>query len=342
MELTVSQVAKYIDGKVEGDESAVIFGVAKIEDAGEGEISFISNPKYAKYIDSTQASAVIVGYDFPATEKTIIRTENPYVAFLKLLSYFHPQKEMLEEGIHATAVVHPSVFVGEDTRIGANVVIGKNSVIGKDCRIFPNVVIGEDVQVGDKTTIYANVTIREQVHIGRKVIIHSGTVIGSDGFGFAREGEVYQKIPQVGIVIIEDEVEIGANCTIDRATLGQTIICRGCKLDNLIQVAHNVVIGENTVIAAQSGVAGSTKVGKNTIIGGQVGIVGHIELSDNIIIGAQSGVTKNFPEKSVLFGYPARPIMQAKREEAALRKLPQLLKRISELERQIKQLKEES
>ena len=341
MDLTVDQIARFIDGVVEGDGSEIIFGIAKIEDAGAGEITFISNPKYAKFIDETKASAVIVANDFPKTHKTIIRTANPYVAFLKLLNYFHPPKEMLDEGIHSTAVIHPSVFIGEGTRIGAGVVIGKNSVIGKDCRIFPNVVIGEDVQIGDKTIIYANVTVREQVHIGQKVIIHSGTVIGSDGFGFAPEGEMYRKIPQVGIVIIEDEVEIGANCAIDRATIGQTIIRRGAKLDNLIQIAHNVVVGENTVIAAQAGIAGSTKIGKHAIIGGQVGIVGHIELGDDVTIGAQSGVTKAFPDKTVLFGYPARPIMQAKREEAALRKLPQLLKRISELEQQIEQLKKE-
>ncbi|NOZ60624.1 MAG: UDP-3-O-(3-hydroxymyristoyl)glucosamine N-acyltransferase [Calditrichaeota bacterium] len=338
MELTVSQIARFVDGTLEGDGSAIVYGVAKIEDARDGEIAFISNPKYAKFIESTQASAVIVGHDFPATEKTIIRTANPYVAFLRVLRYFHPRKEMLDEGIHPSAVIHPSVFVGEGTRIGAGVVIGKNSVIAKDCQIFPNVVIGEDVQVGDKTLIYANVTLREQVHIGRNVIIHSGTVIGSDGFGFAREGEIYHKIPQVGIVIVEDDVEIGANCTIDRATLGQTIIRKGVKLDNLIQVAHNVEIGENTVIAAQSGIAGSTKLGKNVVIGGQVGIVGHIEIADQVTIAAQSGVTKPLPSKIVVFGYPARPIMQAKREEAALRKLPQLLKRISELEAKITRL----
>ncbi|OQX88517.1 hypothetical protein B6D60_02095 [candidate division KSB1 bacterium 4484_87] len=341
MELTVSQVAKFISGKLEGDGSAPVYGVAKIEDAHEGEVTFISNPKYAKFIDSSSASAIIVGMDFPATDKTIIRTENPYVAFLRVLRYFHPQKEMLEEGIHSSAVIDPSVFVGDDTRIGAGVVIGKNSVIGKNCRIFPNVVIGEDVQVGDNTLIYANVTLREQVHIGRNVIIHSGTIIGSDGFGFAREGDIYHKIPQVGIVIVEDDVEIGANCTIDRATLGQTIIRKGVKLDNLIQVAHNVDIGENTVIAAQSGIAGSTKLGKNGIVGGQVGIVGHIEIGDYVTIAAQSGVSKPLASKTVVFGYPARPIMQAKREEAALRKLPDLLKRISELEDKIRRMEKE-
>lgn len=332
MELSLSQVSKFVDGKLEGEASIKISGVAKIEDAKPGELTFISNPKYAKFIESTEASAIIVSEDFPNTEKPVIRTKNAYFSFLKLLRYFHPQLEMLEVGIHPTAVIHESVKIGKHTRIGAGVVIDKNCVIGENTRILPNVTVGNEVEIGNDTLIYSNVVLREQVRVGANVIIHSGTIVGSDGFGFAREGEIYHKIPQVGIVIIEDQVEIGANCTIDRATLGATIIRKGAKLDNLIQIAHNVVVGENTVIAAQTGISGSTKIGRNGIIGGQVGFVGHIEVGDNVTIGAQSGVSKALPSNSIYFGYPAKPIMQAKREEAAIRKLPDVLKRISELE----------
>jgi len=332
MELSLAEIAEMVQGDLEGDSTINIHDVAKIEDAGKGKVTFISNPRYAKYIDTTNASAVIVSKDFPRTAKPIIRTQNPYFSFLQVLKVFHPSCETLAEGIHTSAIIDETTKLGANARIGACVVIDKKCRIGENVSIYPGVVIGPEVEIGKNTIIYANVVLREQVRIGNDVIIHSGTVIGSDGFGFAKEGQRYHKIPQVGTVVIEDDVEIGANCTIDRATLGQTIIHKGVKLDNLIQVAHNVEIGENTVIAAQTGISGSTKIGKNAVIGGQVGFVGHIEIGDNTTIGAQSGVSKSLPPNSVYFGYPARPIMQAKREEAALRKLPDLLKKISELE----------
>ncbi|OQX95099.1 hypothetical protein B6I21_07165 [candidate division KSB1 bacterium 4572_119] len=338
MELTLAQIAEFVDGELKGDGSIKIDGVAKVEDAKPGEITFITNPRYEKFIDTTNASAVLVGKDFPETSKTVIRTENAYFSFLKLLRYFHPHVEMLPEGIHPSAVIDETAVIGKNTRIGACVVVGKNSVIGENVQLYPGVVVGQDVEIGNNSLIFANVVFREQVRVGNNVIIHSGTVVGSDGFGFAREGEIYHKIPQVGIVIIEDNVEIGAGCTIDRATLGATIIRNGVKLDNLIQIAHNVEVGENTVIAAQTGISGSTKLGKNSIIGGQVGFVGHIEVGDGVTVAAQSGVSKPLPPNSVYFGYPARPIMQAKREEAAVRKLPDLLKRINELESKINEL----
>ncbi len=338
MELSLAEIAKIVQGELEGDGAINIYNVAKIEEANKGEITFISNPKYAKYIDSTNASAVIVTQDFPETKKPIIRTQNPYFSFLKILRIFHPPQEMLKKGIHPTAIVDQSTKIGANIRIGAGVIIDKNCKIGDNVMIYPGVVIGQEVEIGNNTLIYANVSLREQVKIGNNVIIHSCTVVGSDGFGFAKEGPLYHKIPQVGTVIIEDDVEIGANCTIDRATLGATIIHKGVKLDNLIQVAHNVEIGENTVIAAQAGISGSTRIGKNVIIGGQVGFVGHIEIGDNTTIGAQSGVSKSLPPNSVYFGYPARPIMQAKREEAALRKLPELLKRIAAIEAKLEDL----
>jgi len=338
MNISLAKIAELVNGNVEGDDSIQISGLGKIEQAQPGQITFISNPKYQKFIETTKASAVLVSQDFPPVSKTVVRTENPYVAFLQLLKFFHPPLEMIEPGIHASAVIDSTAKIGDQVRIGAGVVIGKNCVIGDRTIIYPGVVIGPEVAVGSNTVLHANVVLREQVKIGNNVILHSGVIVGSDGFGFAREGVLYHKIPQVGIVIIEDDVEIGANCTIDRATLGATIIRQGVKLDNLIQVAHNVEIGENTVIAAQTGISGSTKIGKNAIVGGQVGFVGHIEVGDGVTVGAQSGVSKNLPPNAVYFGYPAKPIMQAKREEAAFRRLPDLLKRVSELEAKIAKL----
>lgn len=336
MEILLNDIADAVQGSLQGDGALKITGIAKIEEAGPGEITFISNPKYAKFIETTGASAVLVGNDFPATDKTIVRTENPYHAFLITLRLFHPHTEHIPGGIHPTAVIEDSAVLGNQPHIGAMVYIGSKSQIGNNVTLYPGVVIGSGVEVGDNTVIYANAVLRENVKIGNNVIIHSGTVVGSDGFGFAREGQEYHKIPQIGTVLIEDDVEIGANCTIDRATMGKTVIRKGAKLDNLIQIAHNVEVGENTVIAAQTGISGSTKIGKNNIVGGQVGFVGHIDTGENVTIGAQSGVSKSLPANSVHFGYPARPIMQAKREEAALRKLPDLLKRVTELEEKLK------
>ena len=337
MQMTLAEIAQLVSGDLDGDGSIKIHDVAKIEEAQPGEVSFISNPKYAKFMETTGASAVIVSRDFPVTKHPTIRTDNPYLSFLKVLIAFHPEEETVAQGVHPSAVIHATARIGANCRIGACAVIDKNCRIGENVTLHPGVVVARDVQVGDNTILHANVVLREQVCIGNNVIIHSGTVVGSDGFGFAREGEHYLKIPQVGGVIIEDDVEIGSNCSIDRATLGNTIIRKGAKLDNLIQVAHNVEIGEDTVIAAQTGISGSTKIGRHVIVGGQVGFVGHIEVGSNTTIAAQSGVSKSLPPDAIFFGYPARPIMQAKREEAALRKLPELLKRIAAIEAKLKQ-----
>lgn len=339
MQLKLTEVAQLVDGVIDGDEKLVITGIAKIEEAEEGDITFLSNPKYIKFLETTRASAVFVSKDFPPAQITVVRTENPYYAFLKLLKTLHPPYDSLSPGIHPSSVIDPTALIGSEVSIGALVYIGKQCVIGDRVRIHPGTVISDEVRVGEDTILYPNVTVRERVQIGSRVIIHNGTVLGSDGFGFAREGQTYHKIPQVGTVIVEDDVEIGSNCTIDRATIGETRIKKGAKLDNLIQIAHNVVVGENTVIAAQTGVSGSTKLGNGVIVGGQVGFVGHIEVGDNTSIGAQSGVSKSLPPDSIYFGYPAKPIMQAKREEASLRKLPDIIKKITELEKEIKKLR---
>ena len=341
MQLKLSEIATFVNGELDGDESITIHGIAKIEEAQENDLTFIANPKYQKYIENTSASAVLVEKNFPKVDIPVIRTENPYFAFLKILKMFHPDIETLEPGVHPMSVVSNTSKLGENVAIGAFVYIGKNCILGNNVKLYPGVVISDNVHIGNDVLLYPNVSIRERVEIGNNVIIHNGAVIGSDGFGFAREGDSYQKIPQVGTVVIEDSVEIGSNCSIDRATLGETRIKKGVKLDNLIQIAHNVEVGEHTVIAAQTGISGSSKIGKHVVIGGQVGFAGHIDVGDNITIGGQSGVSKNLKSNGVFLGFPAKPIMQVRREEASLRKLPDLIKKVRALERHIKDLKRE-
>ena len=341
MPITLAEIAAWVHGRVEGDGSLEISGLAKIEEAGPGHLTFIANPKYAKFIHTTGASAVMVGMDFPACAKTLLRVDNPYFCFLNLVKKFYVQSPGVAQG------VHPSAVIGEGTHLGAAVAIGPLVVIGSQCRIedgamlHPGVVLGDRVTVGQKSVLYANVSVREGCRIGAGVIIHMGAVIGADGFGFVFEGGQYHKLPQVGIVVIEDDVEIGANTTIDRATLGETVIRRGAKLDNLIQIAHNVVVGEHTAIAAQAGISGSTTIGKYVKMGGQAGLVGHIHIGDNAIVGAQAGITKSVPDNAFVTGYPAREHMTAKREEASLARLPELLKRVKVLEQEIEKLKKE-
>ena len=341
MPYTIDDIASMIDAVVEGNGSEKILGLAEIDKAGQGQLSFISNPKYLKYIETTSASAVLVDHDFPKTDRTtLLRTANPYFAFLQLAQTFYQQKPQVAVGVHPTAVIGDGCELGADIAIGAHVVIGSGCKIGAGSVLFPGVVLGDQVKVGEKCIIYANVSVREQCVIGNRVIIQMGAVIGSDGFGFAFEGGKYHKIPQMGIVVIEDDVEIGANTTIDRATIGETRIAMGAKIDNLVQIAHNVQIGEHTAIAAQAGISGSTKVGRYVRMGGQAGLIGHIEVGDQAAIGAQAGITKSVPEKQFVSGYPARPHMQAKREEASLAKLPELIKKVRRLESELQALKD--
>ncbi len=345
--MTVHEIAEKIQAEVIGDGGISIHSVGKIEEAGAGQISFIANPKYLRYLADTNASAVIIsnsiaGDALPKRKEmpVLLRTADAYKAFLQVLQLFNPPPQILPPGVHPTAVIAQSAEIGAHVRIGAHVVIGENCSVGPETVIAHGTVIGDNVHVGEKTILYPNITIREGCKIGSRVIIHSGTVVGSDGFGFAPgEDGRYSKIPQTGIVVIEDDVEIGSNCSLDRATLGETRICKGVKLDNLIQVAHNVVIGENTVIAGQSGISGSTKMGKQCIIAGQVGIVGHIEITDNVIIGGQSGVSKSLTKPGTYFGSPAKEHGRALRIEAVIRQLPEILKEIEDLQKEVAQLK---
>jgi UDP-3-O-[3-hydroxymyristoyl] glucosamine N-acyltransferase len=350
------QIAQLLHAEIDvpeharGDEQTEIRRVAKIEDAGDGDITFLANPKYAKHLPSTQATAVIVGRAVtfprdtpPAPRPVLLHVDDPYVSFLKLLLVYNPQQPPVPAGIHPMAVIHPSALIGADVRIGAWAVIGEGCTVGEGSMIGHGAVLGDRVSVGARTLLSHSVTVCEGCRIGDRVIIQPGAVIGSDGFGFAPKADgTFEKIPQLGIVVIEDDVEIGANCTIDRATLGETRVRRGAKLDNLIQIAHNVVVGQDTVIAAQTGVAGSTKIGAGCMIGGQVGFVGHIEIADRTKIGAQSGIHKSITKPGeTYFGYPAVPYREAFRMYGALPQLSELVATVRELKQKIALLEEE-
>lgn len=348
--MKVKDIASLLHGSIVGDAEIEIARVAKIEEAAAGDITFLANPKYEKYLGSTRASAVIVSRDLDEKKLNgkrrhiaFVKVDDPYLSFLQLLQTLQPPVDLAFSGVHATAVVAPSAVLSQGVAIGAHVTVGERVRVGRDSKIAHGTVVGDDVVLGSDVRIYPNVTIREQCRIGDRVIIHSGAVIGSDGFGFApRKDGTYEKIPQVGIVVIEEDVEIGANCTIDRATLGETLIKRGAKLDNLVHVAHNVVIGENTAIAAQTGIAGSAKIGKNVMMGGQVGLVGHIEVADNVKIIAQSGVSKSLTKPgATYFGSPAKEHRAAFRIEAALRQLPELLVEIKRLRERLEVLEKQ-
>lgn len=341
MAIDLKKIAEVVGGEIIGDENITILSLAKIQEAKGGDLTFLSNPKYLKYLKQTKASAVIVPLEIEKQEGlTLVRVENPYFGFLKVVSLFHPPKSLIEKGIHSTALIGEGTHIGENVSIGCYVVIGKRCHIGMNTVLMPGVIIGDDVVIGEDCFIHGNVSIRESVVIGNRVMVHNGTVIGSDGFGFAMEGGVYHKIPQIGTVVIEDDVEIGANVTIDRASLGETRIKKGAKLDNLIQIAHNCTIGENTVIAAQTGLSGSTQIGSGVRIGGQVGFAGHLEVGDGATVAAQSGVSKSIPPGGMVFGYPARPHHEELRIQAARQKLPELLKIIKDLKMRIKKLEE--
>ena len=338
MRKTLKEIAELIDGEVVGNGSTVITGVSGIKEADEGDITFVANPKYFPLIEKTGASAIITSRDVKTAPKPIIRTDNPSLAFAKLISFTEPGELKHPKGIHPTAILGKDVSMGHDVAIGPYVVVEDNVSIGDRTIIYAGCFLGHHTRIGSDTLIYANVSIRERITIGNRVIIHSGTVIGSDGFGFATIEGLHHKIPQVGTVEIGDDVEIGANVTIDRARFKETIIGRGTKIDNLVQIAHNVVIGENSIIVAQVGISGSTTVGNNVILAGQVGLVGHINIGDNVVVMAQSGVSKSIPSGTVAWGYPAKPASLAKRVNACVQNLPRLYDTVAELKKKVEEL----
>ncbi len=339
MEKSLKQIAKYVDGELVGDSSIKIKGISGIEEAQIGDLTFLANPRYRRFLHTTSASAVIVGKDVKTEGIKIpfIRHSNPYYAFAQVIKLFEEAEKIYPEGTHPTAVLAEDVQVEKGVHIGPHVVIEKGASLRRHSAVLAGSFVGTNSIVGENTLVYPNVTIREHVEIGKNVIIHSGSVIGSDGFGYAKQKGIHHKIPQVGKVKIEDDVEIGANVTIDRATMGVTRIGKGTKIDNLVQIGHNVNIGENCIIVAQVGIGGSTKVGHDSVLAGQAGLVGHIRIGSRVVIGAQSGVTKDIPDDTTVFGYPAREIHQTKRIEAHLSRLDLYLKRLKELERIIKE-----
>jgi len=343
MEFTASVIAGFLKGEIEGDPEAKVNTIAKIEEGHEGALSFLANPKYEHYIYTTGSSVVLVNKTFMPSQKvsaTLIRVDNAYESFaslLRLVDQARPRKT----GIHPTAVIESTAKTGSDIYIGPYAYIGENAVIGDACSIYPHVYVGDNTRVGKKCIIYPGVKVYHECVLGENCIIHAGSVIGSDGFGFAPQSDnEYLKIPQLGNVILEDNVEIGANVTVDRATMGSTIIRSGVKLDNLIQIGHNVEVGENTVMAALCGISGSTKLGKNCMVGGQVGFAGHIKIADGTRIGAQAGILGDIKEENTaIIGSPAFDIKQFMKSTVLFKRLPEMKTRIDRIEKEVESLK---
>lgn len=341
MEFSAKQIAQFVQGVIEGDENATVNTFAKIEDGKPGAISFLSNPKYTHYIYDTESSIVLVDKSVELekpTKATLIKVDNAYECVAKLLQLYESMKPK-KTGIDSLAFISPSAKIGENVYIGAFAYIGDNVVIGDGCQIYPNVVICENAKVGNDCLFYPNVTIYHDCHVGNRVTLHAGSVVGSDGFGFAPSENGYDKIPQIGIVTIEDDVEIGANTCIDRSTMGSTYVRKGVKLDNLVQIAHNTDIGANTVMSAQVGIAGSTKVGQWCMFGGQVGIAGHITIGNKVFLGAQSGVPSSLKDNQTLIGTPPMEKLPYFKSQAILQKLPDLYKQIQKLQKEVDELK---
>ncbi len=342
MQYSAKEISKLVNGKVEGDPKTEVSNFSKIDEGQPGTLTFLANPKYEKYLYTTEASIILVNEDLEPehpVDKTLIRVKDAYSALAQLMDVYQKQKKQ-RKGIAKNANISSSAQIGKNAYIGNTVVIEDQASIGDDVQIHPQVYIGENVHIGNGTILYPGVKIYDDCQIGDNCTIHSGVIIGGDGFGFAPNTENnYAKVPQIGNVIIEDHVEIGSNTTIDRATIGSTIIRKGVKLDNLIQIAHNVEVGENTVIVSQAGIAGSTKIGKNCIIAGQVGIIGHLNIGDNVKIAAQSGVTKDIEDNQVVQGSAAFDFAQYQKVYVVFRKLPELRKQVIDLAKEIKEIK---
>ena len=345
MQFNAAQIAALINGKTEGDAGASVVSFGKIEEAEQGQLAFLANPKYEEYLYSTKASVIIINDNLELKQPvkaTLIRVPDAYTAFATLLGKYQQMMQQQLKGVQQPVYIASTASYGENVFIGAFAYLGDKVKVGNNTKIYPNVFLGDNVKVGDNTVIHPGVKIYHECVIGNNVIIHAGTVIGSDGFGFAPQTDgSFQKVPQIGNVVIENNVEIGANTTIDRATIGSTIIKAGAKLDNLIQIAHNVEVGNSTVIAAQTGISGSTKIGKGVMIGGQAGIAGHLNVADGSKINAQAGLGKSLKPGSSVTGSPAYDYNKAIRSQAMARNLPEMEKRIQELEALVKQLMSE-
>lgn len=344
MEFTAKQIAEFIGGRVEGDENVKVNTFSKIEEGKAGALSFLSNPKYTQYLYTTESSIVLVNDDLSLEHEvsaTLVRVPNAYEAVAKLLQIYDSMRPK-KSGIDPLASIAASAKIGEGVYIGAFACIGEGVVVGKGTQIYPHVVIGDGVEIGEGCLLYPNVTVYQGVKMGNDVTIHGGSVIGADGFGFAPGTEGYDKIPQIGTVVIEDHVEIGANTCVDRSTMGQTIIHKGVKLDNLIQVAHNCEIGENTVMSAQVGMAGSTKIGQWCMVGGQAGFAGHIHVADKTFVGAQCGVISNTKGNEQLIGSPAMDPKQYFRGMAVLKHLPEMYRELNALKKEVETLKNQN
>lgn len=341
MDFSAQQIASFVQGEIVGDANVTVNTFAKIEDGKPGSITFLSNPKYEHYIYDTEASIVLVNRDFipeKPIKATLIKVDNAYETLAKLMTLYEQSKTQ-NKGIASTAIIAKSAKIGKDVYIGAYVVIDDDVVIGDNTQIYPHTYVGKNASVGEGSLIYSGVNIYHDCQIGNHVTLHSGVVIGADGFGFAPAPEGYNKIPQIGNVIIEDNVEIGANSCVDRATMGSTIVHKGVKLDNLIQIAHNDEIGANTVMAAQAGVAGSAKVGEWCVIAGQVGITGHLTVGNHVILGPQSGIISSIKDNSRLIGSPPMEEKPFFKSQAVLRKLPDMYRELNALRKELDELK---
>ncbi len=342
MQFTAEQIAAFLGGEIVGDATVSVSNLAKIEEGTPGTLTFLSNPLYTQYLYTTQASIALVRRDFepekPVTP-TLIKVDDPYTCLTRLLELVE-QARGQKSGIEEPSHIALSAQVADDVFVGAFTYIGERAVVGNGCKIYPQVYIGDDVVIGNNVTLYPGVKVYHGCRIGDNCIVHAGSVIGSDGFGFAPQADgSYKKIPQIGIVILEDDVELGANTTVDRATMGATIIRRGVKLDNLVQIAHNVEVGSHTVMAAQVGVAGSTKIGQHCMFGGQVGIAGHRHVGNRVIVGAQSGIPNDVKDNMEIMGYPAVPKVEFARQTVHIKRLAQLNQTVKELQQQINELK---
>lgn len=344
MEFTAEMIAGFLGGEIVGNKDAKVWTLAKIEEGQPGALSFFSNPKYEQYVYESDSSIIIVDRTFEpqkAVKATMVKVDDAYACFAKLLELYAANKPQ-KKGISDKASISESAKVGDDCYVGEFAVISDNAKIGNNCKIYPQVYIGDNVKIGDNVSLFPGVKIYEECVIGNGVTIHAGSIIGADGFGFAPNSDgTFDKIPQLGNVVIEDGVDIGANTCIDRATMGSTFVRKGAKLDNLIQVGHNASIGENTVMAALCGIAGSTKIGSNCMFGGQVGIAGHLNIGNGVQLGSKSGVSNNIDDRQIYMGYPAMPVSKHHRAFAIYRNLPALSAEVSDLKKQLKKLTEE-